>query len=202
VVDKATKLETNYNRIHEVRTRFEVLLRDARIAWFEGVINGEDRTQLDAAYKRREAQLHDDFAFVAECNQGGEFMAPERIERLRAIAAPEVERFLDVHAHALSQRSAVSARTLVSVALHASDRAALAQGLLSLAERSTAADLRGYGGRVLLVTSPFNDEPWALANFLEQPQVTQIPEAGHWLMLDAPSAVNEALDALLAKVAP
>ena len=31
VVDKATKLETIYNRIHEVRTRFEVIHRDLTI---------------------------------------------------------------------------------------------------------------------------------------------------------------------------
>ena len=31
VVDKATKLETIYNRIHEVRTRFEVIHRDKTI---------------------------------------------------------------------------------------------------------------------------------------------------------------------------
>jgi response regulator RpfG family c-di-GMP phosphodiesterase len=32
VVDKATKLETLYDRIHEIRMRFEVLKRDAEIA--------------------------------------------------------------------------------------------------------------------------------------------------------------------------
>ncbi len=32
IIDKATKLETLYNRIHEIRTRFEVLYRDAEIA--------------------------------------------------------------------------------------------------------------------------------------------------------------------------
>lgn len=32
VVDKATKLEIIYNRIHEVRMRFEVLHRDVSIA--------------------------------------------------------------------------------------------------------------------------------------------------------------------------
>lgn len=95
VVDKATKLETNYNRIHEVRTRFEVLLRDARIAWFEGVINGEDRDRLDAEYKRRAAQLQDDFAFVAECNLGGEFMGADKVERLRTIAGQTWQRHFD-----------------------------------------------------------------------------------------------------------
>ena len=33
VVDKATKLETIYNRIHEIRMRFEVLKRDADITY-------------------------------------------------------------------------------------------------------------------------------------------------------------------------
>ncbi len=95
VVDKATKLETNYNRIHEIRTRFEVLLRDARIIWFEGVISGGDREQLDLAYKQREAELQDQFAFVAECNLGGEFLGPELVERLRAIGAQSWKRHFD-----------------------------------------------------------------------------------------------------------
>lgn len=95
VVDKATKLEANYNRIHEVRTRFDVLLRDARIAWFEGVIKGDDRAQLDATYKQRETQLQEDYAFVAECNLGGEFMGPERVERLRTIGGQTWKRHFD-----------------------------------------------------------------------------------------------------------
>ena len=41
VVDKATKLETIYNRIHEIRTRFEVVKRDVEIAYLQGVIKGE-----------------------------------------------------------------------------------------------------------------------------------------------------------------
>jgi hypothetical protein len=41
------------------------------------------------------ARLDDDFAFVAECNEGGEFMAPERIERLRKIAETTWTRTLD-----------------------------------------------------------------------------------------------------------
>ena len=35
IVDKGTKLEANYNRIHEVRMRFEVLWRDAEIQALE-----------------------------------------------------------------------------------------------------------------------------------------------------------------------
>ena len=38
VVDKATKLETIYNRIHEIRTRFEVLHRDMTIQTLTNII--------------------------------------------------------------------------------------------------------------------------------------------------------------------
>jgi HD-GYP domain-containing protein (c-di-GMP phosphodiesterase class II) len=95
VVDKATKLEANYNRIHEVRTRFEVLLRDARIAWQEGVINGGDPAELEATYLQRHSQLQADFAFVADCNLGGEFFGPDKVERLRAIASQSWQRHFD-----------------------------------------------------------------------------------------------------------
>ncbi len=95
VVDKATKLETMYNRIHEIRTRFEVLLRDARIARHEAVIAGADPVEADARLNETERELHDDFAFIAECNEGGEYMAPERLERLREIARKEWQRFFD-----------------------------------------------------------------------------------------------------------
>ena len=36
VVDKATKLETIYDRIHEIRMRFEVLKRDAEVEFWQG----------------------------------------------------------------------------------------------------------------------------------------------------------------------
>ncbi len=42
VVDKATKLETIYDRIHEIRMRFEVLKRDAQIDCWKGIAAGGD----------------------------------------------------------------------------------------------------------------------------------------------------------------
>ncbi|CAK0747687.1 Diguanylate cyclase [Azospirillaceae bacterium] len=86
VVDKATKLETIYNRVHEVRTRFEVLLRDAEIERLNRLLNGEAPAEAQAAFEARKAQLHDDFTFLAECNVGGEFMAPELVERVKKIS--------------------------------------------------------------------------------------------------------------------
>ena len=40
IVDKSTKLEVIYNRIHEVRMRFEVLWRDADIEHRQRVTGG------------------------------------------------------------------------------------------------------------------------------------------------------------------
>jgi HD-GYP domain-containing protein (c-di-GMP phosphodiesterase class II) len=95
VVDKATKLETIYNRIHEIRTRFEVVKRDVEIAYLQGVLNGGDEAGLGAARDTRLADLDNDFAFVAECNIGGEAMAPEKLARLERIAAATWRRTLD-----------------------------------------------------------------------------------------------------------
>ena len=95
VVDKSTKLETIYDRIHEVRMRFELLKRDAEVDYWREVADGGDRTQLQMELEARRRQLDDDFAFVAACNEGGELMAPERIERLRKIAQTTWTRTLD-----------------------------------------------------------------------------------------------------------
>jgi HD-GYP domain-containing protein (c-di-GMP phosphodiesterase class II) len=95
VVDKATKLETIYNRIHEVRTRFEVLLRDAQIARLEAIAAGTPEAEADLAFAERKQQLLDDFAFIAECNMGGEFMAPELVDRVKRIGAQTWLRHFD-----------------------------------------------------------------------------------------------------------
>ncbi|HIJ38600.1 MAG TPA: GAF domain-containing protein, partial [Rhodospirillaceae bacterium] len=95
VVDKATKLETIYNRIHEIRTRFEVVKRDVEIDYLKAVVAGGDEPTLRAARDARLAELDADYVFVAECNVGGEFMAPEKVERLKKIASVTWLRTLD-----------------------------------------------------------------------------------------------------------
>ena len=95
VVDKATKLETIYDRLHEIRMRFEVVKRDAEIEYLKQVIDGGDAETLKAGLDERLAKLDDDFAFIAESNVGGEFMAPERVDRVNEIAAITWQRTLD-----------------------------------------------------------------------------------------------------------
>lgn len=49
VVDKATKLETIHDRIHEIRTRFEVLKRDAWVDYWQARATTDSDEQALAA---------------------------------------------------------------------------------------------------------------------------------------------------------
>jgi len=87
IVDKGTKLECIYNRIHEIRTRFEVLWRDARILCLENTLASPERADEFALLLAQEQQqLQEDFTFLAEINIGGEFLAEEKLQRLRRLA--------------------------------------------------------------------------------------------------------------------
>ncbi|MFT4631348.1 MAG: HD-GYP domain-containing protein (c-di-GMP phosphodiesterase class II) [Candidatus Azotimanducaceae bacterium] len=95
VVDKATKLETITDRLHEVRLRFEVVKSESVIDYQRQLLAGaKDTKALKDALEMRLNQLDDDFAFVAECNLGGEFMEDARLERLCQIADIEWTRTL------------------------------------------------------------------------------------------------------------
>ena len=96
IVDKATKLETISNRIHEIRMRFEVAKREAVIACLEKQLAGEGSPRdLQAALKADLAQLDDDFRFIAECNLGSEAMTDAQIARVQQIAKRCWTRTLD-----------------------------------------------------------------------------------------------------------
>ncbi len=95
IIDKGTKLETLYNRIHEVRMRFEVLKRDAEIHCLRNAMAKEDAAIATAQLGDMLRDIDDDFAFVAECNQGGESLDAARKARLLQIAARTWSRTLD-----------------------------------------------------------------------------------------------------------
>jgi len=94
VVDKATKLETNYDRIHEIRMRFEVLKRDAQIEFWSELYASGPREQLELALGRKLRELDREFAFIGECNLGGEFMASDKVARLMDISKRTWQRTL------------------------------------------------------------------------------------------------------------
>ncbi len=97
VVDKATKLETIFDRISLVDTRFEVLKRDAEIAAMEAKLERARRpgldemaprtmtSELDRTLRDRLRQLDEDRKFLRRCNNGGESMSREEQERVRKL---------------------------------------------------------------------------------------------------------------------
>jgi len=96
VVDKATRLETITNRLHEIRTRFEVLWRDAEIECLKSLADGSaDEADAKDRLERRLDQIRRDYQFIAECNSGETFMNDDRIDRVNEIAAQTWTRHLD-----------------------------------------------------------------------------------------------------------
>jgi len=91
VVDKATKLETIFDRIKLVDTRYEVLRRDARIRLLEqrlaALERGErpDDAALEREYQSALEQYAEEQAFLRRCNTGGEFMSEGDQDRVRLI---------------------------------------------------------------------------------------------------------------------
>lgn len=95
VIDKATKLDMIYNRIHEVRMRFEVLLRDAQINRLETLLKGGDAMETEALFAKQKSGLLNDFSFIADCNLGSEKMDLADNERIREIAQKTWQRHFD-----------------------------------------------------------------------------------------------------------
>jgi HD-GYP domain-containing protein (c-di-GMP phosphodiesterase class II) len=89
VVDKATKLEAIYDRIHLIDTRFEVLKRDLELELSKRKI---DAKQLHDRLRG----LEDDRRFLHACNIGGERMRDEDVERVQRIGK---YRWRDVSGH-------------------------------------------------------------------------------------------------------
>jgi hypothetical protein len=88
VVDKATKLETLYNRIHEIRTRFEVVKRENEIKLLrEFLKGGASLRDVERRIVEFNAEIDAEYALVAEANIGGEGMSPDTIEKIKVIAA-------------------------------------------------------------------------------------------------------------------
>jgi len=79
VVDKSTKLETIFDRINIIKTRYEVLKRDAQI---EFLTNKMDEKKLQDTL----LQYEDDMKFLEDSNIGGEFMSDDKIARIEAIS--------------------------------------------------------------------------------------------------------------------
>ncbi|UTJ05941.1 HD domain-containing phosphohydrolase [Arcobacter roscoffensis] len=95
VVDKATKLETIYNRIHEIRTRFEVIYRDKTIEMYKNILNGANQEEEKDKLQKEYIKLQEEFKKIADANIGGEFMKDEDIEEIKNIASRTWIKYFD-----------------------------------------------------------------------------------------------------------
>jgi HD-GYP domain-containing protein (c-di-GMP phosphodiesterase class II) len=92
VVDKSTKLETIYDRIHTIDTRFVALKNEYEINYLKQKIvaceNGrkEQSLVLEKEYHRKVKKLEEDREFIRVANVGGEFMSPSHQERVQDIS--------------------------------------------------------------------------------------------------------------------
>ncbi len=96
VLDKATKLETISNRIHDIRSRFEILRRDAHIDYLKKrLADAAPKEELLKEFSARVKSLEDDFALLAKSNVGDIPLTEEEITRIRQIAQRTYHRYFD-----------------------------------------------------------------------------------------------------------
>jgi HD-GYP domain-containing protein (c-di-GMP phosphodiesterase class II) len=86
VVDKATKLETIFDRINLLDTRFEVIKRDAEIQLLKAGQGSEVPVNVAFDLSQRLADIDADRAFLRKCNIGGEMMSDTDRERVGQIS--------------------------------------------------------------------------------------------------------------------
>jgi len=90
VVDKATKLQTIFDRVALLDTRFEVIKRDAEIAILRdrlkaldpGSVNGATASEIES----RTRSIDEDREFLRRANIGGEAMTGEDVARVQQIS--------------------------------------------------------------------------------------------------------------------
>jgi hypothetical protein len=91
-VDKSTKLETILDRIHLVNTRFEIIKRDEEIKFLKKQLKlekdgkAEEIKELRKKHRANLKQIDDDKDFINTVNVGGEFLSPDKQERVRDVA--------------------------------------------------------------------------------------------------------------------
>ena len=90
VVDKGTKLETIFDRIELIKTRMELLKRDAEIAFLKRQLKGGVSEEYDETYLKTLREIDDNMKFIEKCNVGGEYMEEELQEKVRSIGATQL----------------------------------------------------------------------------------------------------------------
>ena len=89
VMDKATKLETIFDRIELLEQRYETLLRDREITYLKQCLEaqqqGQDTQHLLTEFQSDCVELKAELDFLRQINSGGEFMTDEQIASLKSL---------------------------------------------------------------------------------------------------------------------
>ncbi|MBN1377963.1 MAG: GAF domain-containing protein [Gammaproteobacteria bacterium] len=88
VIDKSTKLETIFDRIELIDTRFEVLKRDTEIQYWQTLNKAKSRNEKESLLQQLEQQINElnsERDFLRKANIGGEFMSKNDRERVKKI---------------------------------------------------------------------------------------------------------------------
>jgi HD-GYP domain-containing protein (c-di-GMP phosphodiesterase class II) len=95
VVQKETRLELLYDRLNEIRLRFEIIKRDLKISYYKKLNGGASKELLDRELEKEYRIIDEDFQFIANCNEGKEEMNPENLEKIKKIGMRTWEKTLD-----------------------------------------------------------------------------------------------------------
>jgi HD-GYP domain-containing protein (c-di-GMP phosphodiesterase class II) len=88
VMDKSSKLETIFDRIELVRTRFELLRYDAELAYRARLLLPDAcPEELRSEYQRELERLDEDLGFLEQANRGTEYLPPEAQARIRSFGS-------------------------------------------------------------------------------------------------------------------
>lgn len=91
IIDKATKLETIYDRIKSVTYRFEILQKEKHIEMIEAISEDPNNAEtIKNNYQEIKQKIQEDLEFLQATNFGAEFMSDDNIERVYEISEYQI----------------------------------------------------------------------------------------------------------------
>ncbi|MFH2091850.1 MAG: HD domain-containing phosphohydrolase [Pseudomonadota bacterium] len=105
VIDKATKLEKNLDRIEIIELRFQLIEALAKIDFLakkealagKKIVDPDKIKHLEKEFKHTVDMLKEDLNFIKSCNNTGDYMSDDKIETIKAIG--EKKYFMNHQAH-------------------------------------------------------------------------------------------------------
>ncbi|KPA12698.1 metal-dependent phosphohydrolase, partial [Candidatus Magnetomorum sp. HK-1] len=97
IINKATRLETIFDRIHLIETRFKLIEKSIELEYWKSRINGENQENQSQQLKSIISDLRDDMDFIKLCNKPDRFITEQDVGRIRQIAEKTYE--LDEKTH-------------------------------------------------------------------------------------------------------